>query len=137
MEIDEKISMLLKEVEVLILKHIGASLELNYTINNLFENDPNYLSVKKIIEEECQVANMLYRSRGANYIKARAYFIYWLKNNTKLTTTQIGSKVNLDHSTVIYTIKKMSGEFEIYENARLSYAKIETKIKQLIVSSTE
>ncbi|MEQ1733652.1 MAG: helix-turn-helix domain-containing protein [Bacteroidia bacterium] len=135
MEVDTKISALLKEVEVLIIKYTGVPVEINYKIHNVFENDPNYLGVKKIIEEEFYVSDLLVKSRSFEYVRARTFFMYWLKHNTNLSLSAIGTKVRKNHATVLYSLRNLNNEFELYPNLKRRYELLAQRINNLTVKT--
>jgi chromosomal replication initiation ATPase DnaA len=136
MEVITTIKKILRETEVRILEHTGVSINLYYE-NKLANNYLPYSipleKIKKLIESELDIVDdMLKKSRSSDYVRARDYYMYWLRTHTQLSSTQIGNKVNKDHATVLYCVRKLKDEFELYPNLKLHYTIIEIKIKQLI-----
>jgi len=67
-------------------------------------------------------------SRSREIVMARAAF-YWLaKNKTKYTTTRIGSIVNRDHSSVIYSMNN----FENWLNCDLNFKNEFEKLRKIV-----
>jgi hypothetical protein len=55
-------------------------------------------------------------TREREIVYKRQYFIYYLRETTNLSTTHIGRLLGLDHSTIIYATKQVSGYISINDN---------------------
>ena len=135
MEIFYKINKVLQDAEVRILQDTGIRVELYYKtdIKHVSVNNVPYDAIKEAIEEEFCVDDLNTKNRGIDYVKARTFYMYWLRNNTSLTSVQIGNKFNKDHATVLYCVRKLGFEFELYPALKLRYEMLVQRINKLIV----
>ncbi len=62
-----------------------------------------------IIANEFEISpeKILSKSRKAEVVKARKIFQFILRRHCKLTYEEIGRKTNRDHSSVIYSVRKI------------------------------
>ena len=63
----------------------------------------------------------LERSRKAEIVMVRAFLCKFLREETKLSLTQIGRLLKLHHATVIYNNRKMEEEMKIYPATEKEY----------------
>jgi len=93
-----------------------------------FGNEP-----MSIISAVCRYYNLDYGALKGN-IRSRKLAIgrhtifKLIKDNTKLSLTEIGKFLNKDHSTVLYGIRKIENLTELYEEEREHYKAIENEL---------
>ena len=61
--------------------------------------------LKDIVNDELSV-DIDSPTRQRNHVEARGLYFTILKNNTKLTLSDIGATVNKDHATVLYSLNQ-------------------------------
>ena len=83
----------------------------------LSEKQPLPITIEKILDEVARTFNVTTEDikssqRTASLTKARRISIYIMRQITGLSTLEIGKEFNRDHSTVVYTLKKVEEEIE-------------------------
>ena len=83
----------------------------------LNEKQPVPVTIEKIISEVARTFNVSVddikgQNRTSNLSSARRVSIYIIRQITGLSTLEIGKEFNRDHSTIVYTLKKMETELQ-------------------------
>ena len=95
-------------------KDIAQTIECDYSTHNLLlcMVDPYRIKEKEdfifnFLNKEMRITekSIKSRSRELKIVYARYLYFYAMRNLTDLSTTEIGTKVNRDHTTVIYGLK--------------------------------
>jgi len=80
---------------------------------------------------EQKEANYKSYSRDTDYLLVRYYCYLFLKQNTLLSLTKIGSFFGQNHATVINALKKIKNWIETDDLKRTVYEEISYRIKQV------
>lgn len=77
----------------------------------------------KIIQTVCKTWNrslddVCGRSRNQDVVYTRMTIAYFLRQYTKLSTTEIGRLINRDHSTIVHYLKAYESEFRFNKEFR-------------------
>ena len=100
----------------------------------LADNQPIPLTIEKILNEVSRnfnilVENILSNKRNAEVVEARRVAIYVIREITSLSTEKIGEEFNMNHSTVIYNIKKCEEEMKTNSALNLTIKSIIDNVK--------
>jgi hypothetical protein len=66
--------------------------------------------------------------RGGEFVKARQLFVYFVKDNTKLSLMSIGRLINKDHTTVIHSVRTVENYLATDKQYVALYTEISKKI---------
>ena len=102
----------------------------------------NYLTKKRYYDKLCRhVCNTIgievklltlkkgkYYIRWAPVIDAKRLIVYYLREYSAFTTTEIGLLMGVDHSTAIHHVRKAEGFYQHYEWFRTQFNTIHTKM---------
>ena len=77
----------------------------------------------KIIQTVCKIWNVSLgdvcgRSRKRDVVYTRMTIAYFLRQYTKLSTTEIGNLINRNHATIIHYLKAYDSEFRFNKDFR-------------------
>lgn len=79
-------------------------------------------------EYEISEGDLLRKTRATPYPEARQLVMYICRENLKLSWSHIGRAFKVDHSTVIYSVKKMTVWLSLYEETQYHYSRILTAV---------
>lgn len=94
----------------------------------------------KIIQTVCKTWNrslddVYGKSRKQDVVYTRMTIAYFLRQYTKLSTTEIGNLINRDHTTIIHYLKAYDSEFRFNKDFRNFAERIKEDLQDIIKSS--
>lgn len=94
----------------------------------------------KIIQTVCKTWNrslddVCGKSRKQDVVYTRMTIAYFLRQYTKLSTTEIGNLINRDHTTIIHYLKACDSEFRFNKDFRNFAERIKEDLQDIIRSS--
>ena len=94
----------------------------------------------KIIQTVCKtwstsLDDVCGKSRKQEVVYTRMTIAYFLRQYTKLSTTEIGNLINRDHSTIVHYLKAYDSEFRFNEEFRNFAERIKEDLQDILKSS--
>lgn len=94
----------------------------------------------KIIQTVCKtwdrsLDDVCGKSRKQDVVYTRMTIAYFLRQYTKLSTTEIGNLINRDHATIIHYLKAYDSEFRFNKDFRNFAERIKEDLQYILKSS--
>lgn len=129
-------------IKTIFLKSVNQSETLTITeIDTILKDNFSDIKLSKLTAEDIQRtvekyfnithADLIGKTRKSDIKHARQIATYLIRTILELSTTEIGNKFNQDHSTILYSIKKIENDLKTNNNTKEEIEALRILIKEL------